>query len=93
MEKFSDNKIFIRNENFTAYADEVEIVSPGNAESDTVNFSGMINNQTNILSEVLPVGQSLGLWIKRSIKEGADTCPIELDVLSKKENIEIIFDF
>ncbi len=94
VEKYSNNNIFIERVALTETNDPVTLTTTGSGASNTVNFGGFINGVTSLVNTILP-NESIGLWIKRTIKPAQEiSCDVlEEEKLNNKEKIEIIFDF
>jgi hypothetical protein len=66
LEPKGDDSVYIERKAFIFTNDPIELVTPGSATAEPVNFSGGFDEGVLLIEEMLP-GDTVGLWIKRTI--------------------------
>lgn len=96
--KINDTSFYIENKSTTPTGNDIELVTPGDAELFDSTLSGSIDGNTLIIEELEP-NCSIAFWIKRVIEKRdcdvSEDC-VDLSCLDNsdtKENLEVIFSF
>jgi len=73
-----DNAIYFERIEFIFTGDPIDLITPGDATASPTNFAGGIDEGVLLIEELLP-GETLGLWVRRSIKHGTKTECVTLE--------------
>lgn len=62
-----EDSVYIERKELIFTGDPIELTTPGNATAEPVDFSGGVDEGVLLIEEMQP-GETIGLWIRRSIK-------------------------